>query len=209
MTRPVPPHIFFIWCLGTGVSQYHLTYALHLFIGVEVRVFNLQTFLNMSYNDTQSSPHKHHSTIIKEWTAMDFSIQGTTNSAMQIWITTKGTITVHLPSSLSTLKYPHLEPNNSMEQSPSWEANSHSASQEIPCLLLNPKVHHHVHWSLPLVPLKPCIKFCNKPFFFLNKLLSPQPTTQAGSPALVGYLQLFIQYIQTYPPYQFLLLSTI
>jgi hypothetical protein len=36
-----------------------------------------------------------------------------------------------------------------MEQSPSWEANSHSASQEIPRLSWNPKVHCTTarHWS--------------------------------------------------------------
>jgi hypothetical protein len=39
---------------------------------------------------------------------------------------------------------------NSVEQSPSWEANSHSASQEIPRLLRNPNVHHRVHNSPPL-----------------------------------------------------------
>ena len=33
------------------------------------------------------------------------------------------------------------KPNNSMKQSSSWEANSSSASQEIPHILLNPKVH--------------------------------------------------------------------
>jgi hypothetical protein len=43
--------------------------------------------------------------------------------------------------------------NNSMEQSPSWEANSHSASKEIPCLLWNPKVHYCVNKSLSLVPV--------------------------------------------------------
>jgi hypothetical protein len=42
---------------------------------------------------------------------------------------------------------------HSIEQSSSWEANRFSASQEIPCILWNPKVNYHIHKSPQPVPI--------------------------------------------------------
>jgi len=51
-----------------------------------------------------------------------------------------------------------------MEQSPSWEANQFSASQEIPCILWDSKVRYHIHkcpptslpWANSIQSIPPC-----------------------------------------------------
>jgi len=52
-------------------------------------------------------------------------------------------LVIKVPCIAAVLKYR----NDPMEQSPTWEANSHSSSQEIP-----QKVHYSVHKSPQMVP---------------------------------------------------------
>ena len=71
-----------------------------------------------------------------------------------------------------------------MEQSPSWEATTFSASQEIPHILWYPNVHYRIHKSSPHVPLLSKInQVYDSPLQFLNMHFNIIPHLRLGLPS--------------------------
>ena len=72
---------------------------------------------------------------------------------LQQWLHERASLLRYTYSACLALCKVKYLPTYSMVQSPSWEANWFAASQEIPRILWNPKVHYRIHKLPPPVPI--------------------------------------------------------
>jgi hypothetical protein len=81
---------------------------------------------------------------------------------------------------------------HSMEQRPSSETNQFWASQGIPCILWNPKVHYCIHKYLPTVPILSQLdavhaNTCHFLEVHLNIIFPPMPRSQLALITLITF----------------------
>ena len=106
-----------------------------------------------------------------------------------------------------------------MEQSPSWEANRFSASQEIPRILWSPKVYYPIHKCLPPVSILSQLEPVHTPtFHFLKihfniiphlRLGLPSGLFPSGFPSKTMYTPLPLPHTRYIPPPNLILLDFI
>jgi len=90
-----------------------------------------------------------------------------------------------------------------MEQSPSWEANRFSASQEIPHILWNPNVHYLIHKCPPTIPEPARSSPCHQIQLlkiYLNIILPSMPGSSKWSLSLRFSHLCFPPYVLYAPP---------